>query len=105
MLKVWTVEWHRDYDGGSVEAVFDSSEKAQALLTKIQEEGKFYEELLYRFQGRMHKIKYAMGFRYGESVPYPHKWHDVWHSGCDRAFTCPHLCSYRDYSVFEYEVL
>lgn len=103
-MKVWTVEWHGDYDGGSVEAVFDSPEKAQALLSKIQKEGKFYEELLSRFQNRMHKIKYAMGFKDGESVPSTHKWHEVWNRGCDRSFKCPYHFTYEDYSVFEYEV-
>ncbi len=104
-MKVYTVEWHGDYDGGSVEAVFDSREKAQALLNKIQKEGKFYEDLYSRFCDRMHKIKYAMGYKDGESVPYKSKWSQVWSRGCDRSNNCPWSYTYRDYSIFDYEVL
>lgn len=103
-MKVWTVEWHGAHDGGHVEAIFDSQDKAQALLWRIQKEGKFADDLFDRFCTRMHKIKYAMGYKDGEQVPYEHKWNRVWHRGCDLVEKCPYRYTYEDYSVAEYEV-
>ena len=103
-MKVYIVECCPEYDCGHIEAVFDSRDKAQALLNHIFKEGSTQERLWDRASDRMHKLKRAMGYPDGTPVPFDHKWNKVWARLYDRFSTSPWRWSYRNFIIKEYEV-
>lgn len=108
-MKVYTVEWHGDYDGGEVLQVFDSQEKAGAWLAEAQashqkaylRKEKFINWLIKLRPPEHHYIRDSNGHPIHSSDKHK-KWSRLWDKFCN--IPVPHEYIIRDYSIREYEV-
>ncbi len=110
-MKVWTVEWHGDYDGGEVYKIFDSLEKAEKYLNNAISSAKKGEARKERFRDWLHRIKppephliaVPNTYRHEYASPKIKRWNDLWHKVCNIPVDYEYVWS--DMSIREYEVL
>lgn len=107
-MKVYTVEWHEQYDGGEVLCVFDSKEKAETWLKEAALVYSKAQSRRAKFTKWMQILKPLGNHFVNDSDGRPHyaseeirKWHRLWGKVCNLPQPYWGLPSY---DIFEYEV-